>query len=71
MSIAIGQTIPMTTGAATILAMRQDRDRIIVLAHRDHPHHAYATWAHAPGRGLFAGHYFQTLPEAEIDYRER
>jgi hypothetical protein len=66
-----GDVIPVRTGDATVLQVKDQNDRITILAHRDHPHHKFATWGYAPGRGLFSGHYFTHLAEAEEDFHER
>jgi len=72
MNIQVGDIIPLITGDATILRVKISNGRTIVLAHRRHPHHQFATWAWTPELGgLIGGHYHEHLAEAEIDFNER
>lgn len=66
----IGDVIPLITGDATVIDIKEE-NRIIVLASRRHSHHPYATWAWGHEIGLHSGHYFNTLSEARTDYEER
>lgn len=71
-SVDIGHVFTLHTGDATVLAIRHETKRSIVLCHRQHPHHAYATWQYRPASGaLMGGHYFRTLAEAQHDFNTR
>jgi hypothetical protein len=67
---APGDIIPLETGDATVLETRNRYGDVIILATREHPLHPFATWKWDEG-GLYAGNYFKTLTEAELNLEER
>lgn len=68
---AIGDTLNVGGVPTRILDMKQNH-AIIVLGHRDHPVHAFATWILDPANGsLYSGHYWDNRAAAERDFSER
>lgn len=59
-----GDMIPLVTGDAIILDVRNYHGNVRVLASRDHAVHPFAVWRWGDG-ALYSGRYFATLTEAE------
>lgn len=62
-----GDVIPLETGDATILEIRNYNGYIKVLAHRQNPVHPFAIW-HWDNGSLFSGKYFRQLAEATLEW---
>lgn len=63
-----GDVIPLATGDAVILEVRDRYGNVQVLASRSHSVHPFAVWQW-DGGGLFGGRYFRTLDEAETHWQ--
>jgi hypothetical protein len=63
----VGDVIPLQTGDAIILEVRDYNGHVNVLAHRQHPIHPFAIW-HWDDGALFSGKYFRQLSEATLEW---
>jgi|AntAceMinimDraft_6_1070360.scaffolds.fasta_scaffold04757_5 hypothetical protein len=63
----VGDVIPLETGDATIIDVRDYHGFIKVLAARAQEIHPFAIWQWENG-SLFSGKYFRTLKEAEMEW---
>lgn len=67
----VGDTL-LVGGVTTKLLAMKDTGAIIVLAHREHRLHPFATWQLDPVNGaLYSGRYWDTRDRAEADYADR